>query len=68
MGPKDMTEEEIAYWDKVIGEMVETDAWKDLVKNNDWTSFYKNSSEASKFLEEQTTMYKDLISESGLVD
>lgn len=68
MGPPDMTEEEIAYWDKVIGEMMETDAWKDLVKNNDWSSFYKDSGEAAKFLEEQTKMYEELVSESGLVD
>lgn len=68
MGPPNMTEEQIAYWDKVIGKMVETDAWKDLVKNNDWTSFYKNSSEASAFLKEQTKMYQELLSDSGLVD
>jgi len=68
MGPKDMSEEEIAYWDKVISEMVETDAWKDLVKNNEWSPYYLDSSESVKFLEEQTKMYDELITESGLVD
>ena len=28
MGPKDMTEEEVAYWDGVIKKMVESDSWK----------------------------------------
>ena len=28
MGPKDMTEEEVAYWDGVIKRMVESDSWK----------------------------------------
>ena len=30
MGPKDMTEEEVAYWDGVIKKMVESDSWKDF--------------------------------------
>jgi putative tricarboxylic transport membrane protein len=68
IGPPDMTEEEIAYWDKAIGEMVKTDAWKEVMENNEWSDFYKNSSESAKFLEEQTIMYDELLSESGLTD
>lgn len=37
MGPKDMTEEEVAYWDDVIKRMVESDSWK---------GFYKDSGES----------------------
>lgn len=68
MGPPDMTKEEIAYWDKVIGEMVGMDAWKKLVENNEWSEFYKDSSEAKKFLEEQNKMYEELVTDSGLVE
>lgn len=68
MGPKDMTEEEIAYWDDVFSKMVETEAWDELVKNNEWSHFYKNSSEAKTFFEEQTEMYNELITEAGLVE
>lgn len=68
MGPKDMSEEEIAYWDDVFSKMVETEAWAELVKNNEWSHFYKNSSETKTFFEEQTKMYDELITEAGLVD
>lgn len=68
LGPPDMTEEEIAYYDKVISEMVETEAWKELLKNNEWESFYKNSEDSTEFLKEQTVMYETLLSESGLTD
>lgn len=66
MGPPDMTKEEIEYWDKVLGEMVETDAWNKVVKNNEWSEYYKDSSEARKFLEEQHVMYEELVTDSGL--
>lgn len=32
MGPKDMTEEEVAYWDGVIKKMVESDSWKGVLR------------------------------------
>lgn len=67
LGPPNMTEEQIAYWDEKIGAMVETQAWKDLLKNNEWAPFYKDSAETKKFLEEQDKMYSELLTDSGLV-
>lgn len=68
MGPPDMTEEEIAFWDETIGKMVETDAWKEVLKNNEWESFYKDSAETTRFLQEQTTQYTNLLQTAGLID
>ena len=68
MGPPNMTQEEIAYWDEKISSMVETEAWKTLLKNNGWSSFYKNSSETMEFLNGQNQNYETLLSESGLTD
>ncbi|MCM3576253.1 tripartite tricarboxylate transporter substrate binding protein [Mesobacillus subterraneus] len=67
MGPPDMTEEEIKYWDEKLGEMVETEEWKKLLENNDWDSFYQDSATTKKFFEEQEKLYKQLIDDSGLV-
>jgi len=68
MGPPDMTEKEIAYWDETISAMVETDAWKDVMKNNEWEPFYKNSQETKEFFGEQNEMYKELLNNAGLTD
>ena len=67
MGPKDMTEEEIAYWDEKLREMVKTDEWAELLKNNNWDPFYQTQSETAKFMEEQNKLYTDLVNDSGLV-
>ncbi|HET7627935.1 MAG TPA: tripartite tricarboxylate transporter substrate binding protein [Bacillales bacterium] len=66
MGPPNMSEEEIAYWDEKIGAMVETDEWKQILKNNEWESFYKDSAETKKFLKSETEKYADLLQSSGL--
>ncbi|MED4017764.1 tripartite tricarboxylate transporter substrate binding protein [Sutcliffiella cohnii] len=68
MGPPNMTEEEIAYWDKVIGEMVETEAWQTLLTNNEWSSYYLDSKKTLEFLKAQNANYDVLLSESGLTD
>lgn len=66
MGPPDMTKDQIAYWDDKLGKMVKTDVWKKVLKNNEWESYYKDSKETKKFLEEQNKNYKDLIEKAGL--
>lgn len=68
MGPANMSKEELQYWDDIFGKMVKTDAWKELINNNEWTDFYKDSGESLTFLEEQTVMYEELIKDSGLLD
>lgn len=67
MGPKDMSEEEIAYWDEKLSEMVQSDEWKKMLENNDWEDFYKNSKETKAFFEEQHELYQGLVNDSGLV-
>ncbi|WDW09814.1 tripartite tricarboxylate transporter substrate binding protein [Priestia aryabhattai] len=61
MGPPNMTKEQVAYWNKAVYEMVHTKEWEQLLKDNDLTSFYKNSSGAKVFLEQQSKLYSDLM-------
>ncbi|PGD66086.1 tripartite tricarboxylate transporter substrate binding protein [Bacillus wiedmannii] len=61
MGPKDMTEEEIAYWDGVIKRMVESDSWKGILRESGWNSYYKDSEESRGFLEESYEWYGEMV-------
>ncbi|PGZ09660.1 hypothetical protein COE30_07635 [Bacillus cereus] len=65
MGPKDMTEEEIAYWDDVIRRMVRADTWKNILKEKNVESFYKNSEETKVFLEKKSWVYRELVRDLG---
>ncbi|GGJ99324.1 membrane protein [Lentibacillus kapialis] len=68
MGPPDMTEDEIAYWDEKISEMVKTDAWQKVLDNNDWEAYYKDSAETKEFLKSETEKYTELLNDAGLTD
>ena len=61
MGPPTMTEAEIQYWDDVFYKMVQTDQWNQFLKDHNWSSLYKNSSETALFLEEQSEFYEKLM-------
>ncbi|MCG3401259.1 tripartite tricarboxylate transporter substrate binding protein [Staphylococcus massiliensis] len=65
MGPKDMTDEERAYWDKTLSKVVKTKSWQTLRENKNWDDFYKDSKESEKFLKEQRKKYKRLVDEAG---
>ena len=60
MGPKDMTEEEVAYWDGVIKRMVESDSWKGVLRERGWESFIR-SGESRMFLEQSSQEYGELV-------
>lgn len=61
MGPPYMTKEEIQFWDRTLEKMVKTEAWQQTLEKYMWDDFYKNSSETTKFLEEQRKMYEALM-------
>ncbi|WKA59715.1 tripartite tricarboxylate transporter substrate-binding protein [Planococcus shenhongbingii] len=61
MGPPDMTEDEIRFWDQTIEKMVQTEQWQQTLEKYMWKDFYMNSSETTQFLEQQSKMYEDLM-------
>lgn len=65
MGPPNMTKDEIHFWDMTIEKMVRTEEWQQTLQKYMWKDFYKNSSETSKFLEEQGKMYESLMKVNG---
>ncbi|MDF2065077.1 tripartite tricarboxylate transporter substrate-binding protein [Bacillus sp. Cr_A10] len=65
MGPPNMTKDEIHFWDTTIEKMVRTEKWQQTLQKYMWKDFYKNSSETSKFLEEQGKMYEKLMKVNG---
>lgn len=65
-GPKELKEEELAYWDKTLKELSESEEWTNEVKSNGWESEYKNSSDFKKFLEEQNVVIQELLTALGM--
>lgn len=66
MGPKGMTPQQIAYWDKVLAAMAATDDWKKELEENFWVNGYVNAQAARKRLDEEYIEYRTVLTEVGL--
>ncbi len=66
MGPKGMSAEQVAYWDKVLAAMAATDDWKKELQDNFWVNGYVNAQAAKKRLDAEYAEYKAVLTEVGL--
>lgn len=67
MGPKGMTEEQVKAWDDLLGKMVQTKTWKDMLAQQGWVDAYQPSAEYKATLEKEYSTFADLLTELGLV-
>ena len=61
-GPKELKEAELAYWEKTLKELSESEKWQEELKTNGWESDYKNAADFKSFLDEQNEVVKELLS------
>lgn len=64
--PKDIPQEAVAYWDNKLAQLVKTDAWKAILEKYGWYDAYANSAQFKKELEEERSVYEQLLKELGL--
>nr|WP_245796411.1 tripartite tricarboxylate transporter substrate-binding protein [Domibacillus antri] len=63
MGPKEMSEEEKRQWSVLLSKVSASSVWKDEMKKNQWTPFYRNSIDTIKLLESDTRKYRHFMNE-----
>ncbi|RNL84624.1 tripartite tricarboxylate transporter substrate binding protein [Halostreptopolyspora alba] len=66
MGPGDMTDEQVAYYDRIFAEMVETEDWQQEAENLGWEQSYMDSEEFGEFLDESYAESAEVLDEVGL--
>ncbi|QYR21809.1 tripartite tricarboxylate transporter substrate binding protein [Paenibacillus sp. sptzw28] len=66
LGPKEMTADQVAYWDAKLKALSENDVWKAELKANDWESEYKNSADFKAFLDSQEKDVQELLTALGM--
>jgi putative tricarboxylic transport membrane protein len=66
IGPKGLSEAQLAYWDKVLRQMVATEEWKKDLEGNLWVEHYLGSKESKAFLDRQYADIKSIVTELGL--
>ncbi len=65
-GPKEMKEDELRFWDETLKALSENETWLKELEANGWASEYKNSSDFSKFLDEQDQDIIELLTALGM--
>ncbi|WP_430883516.1 Bug family tripartite tricarboxylate transporter substrate binding protein [Fusibacter sp. JL216-2] len=66
-GPPNMPEHAVKYWEEKLGQMVETEGWKDALAKNGWDSIYLNSSDFKAFLDKTNEEYKGILEDIGML-
>ncbi|MHC0431196.1 Bug family tripartite tricarboxylate transporter substrate binding protein [Streptomyces sp. O3] len=66
MAPGDLSESQIAYYEKAYAEMVKQDSWKKESEKLGWTDAFLGSEEFGAFLDEQNKEYAEVLANVGL--
>jgi putative tricarboxylic transport membrane protein len=66
IGPKGMSEEQIAYWDGVLQQLAQSETWKRELEKNEWEGSIMKGAETRRYLDAQYVQYRSILSELGL--
>lgn len=66
MGAKDLTPAQIAYWEGVFRRVVQSDEWKQELKENYWVSLYANAADTRRRLDSEYIELKQILGDLGM--
>jgi putative tricarboxylic transport membrane protein len=66
VGPRGMTEAQIAYWDGILAKLVATPEWAQVLETNMWEPTFLRSRDSRKFLESEFQELKSILASLGL--
>jgi putative tricarboxylic transport membrane protein len=66
IGPKAMTETQVAYWERALRRMVDSEEWKKELETNYWTNEYVGSAETRKYMERDNVQARAFLVDLGL--
>jgi putative tricarboxylic transport membrane protein len=65
VGPKGMTAPQIAYWDRMLSEIVKSAEWQEAARTYQWDGEYMGSAQTLKFVQEEDKKLSVLLKEMG---
>ncbi|MFI6576345.1 tripartite tricarboxylate transporter substrate binding protein [Nocardiopsis sp. NPDC050513] len=66
MAPAGLEEAQVAYYETLFADLMETQAWQEESASLGWTDAYQNSADFGAFLDEQRSEYTEILTEVGL--
>lgn len=68
MGPPDMTDEQVAYYEGLFTDMTEEESWKTQTEALGWTDSYMDSGDFGDFLDRSSTDSAEILTTIGLIE
>jgi putative tricarboxylic transport membrane protein len=65
-GPIGMTQDQLNWWDSVLGRLTQSEEWSKYVLQNEWTADYRNSADTARFFSAERERLAAIIAELGL--
>jgi putative tricarboxylic transport membrane protein len=66
IGPKGLSQAQIAYWDTVFAQLVKTEDWRKALANSFQEDIYMNSKEAQEYIANEYASVKSILTRLGL--
>jgi putative tricarboxylic transport membrane protein len=67
MGPGKLEPTQVAAWDRVLGDMVRSAAWKAELEKRGWTDAYLDSQAFTRYLAEERDVFASVMREVGMI-
>lgn len=64
--PPGISREALAYWNKTLGQLVKTDAWKKQLETYGWFDAYADSTAFVNALDAEEKVYSEILTELGM--
>lgn len=68
LGPKDMTADQIAWWEDKLRAIVSSPDWKPVADENYWRTSFRNHAETVAMLESEREEYRKALKTLGLIE
>lgn len=66
LGPKDLPQPQIAYWEEILRRVVQTPEWQKDLDDNFWVNAYASAAETRRRLDREYAEIKQTMSELGM--
>jgi len=67
IGPKNLTRDQIMFWDDLLAKAVRTETWKRALQANVWEPNYLDSRQTGKLFDSDYAQYKAILKELGMI-
>ena len=67
VGPKGMSEAQVAYWERTLKRMTEADEWKQDLDKNYWVADFMSARQMRQFMDKDNAALKMFLGELGLI-